>query len=139
MFASLFIFPQPSSRVCRARTIFQLIGLGLIALAEAAPATAAPLCKPALTFQQVNFSPINYETMRRQWTASLSVDGASCSATSGRFEILFVLWSETAQDDEFTRAFTWTPGLTAVAVDVAAHEAIGGYSLQNIATCPCRE
>jgi len=28
------------------------------------------------------------------------------------------------------------PGLTAVAVDVTAHEAIGGYRLQNIATCP---
>jgi hypothetical protein len=139
MFASLFVFPQPSSRVRPARTVLWCIAFGLIALANAAPATAAPLCRPALAFQQVGFSPMDFETMRRRWTATLSVDGSPCAATSGRFEILFALWSETAQDDEFIRAFTWTAGLTAVAVDVAAHEAIGGYRLQNIATCPCRE
>jgi hypothetical protein len=136
MFASLFVSPQPSSRVWPARTVLQRVALGSMALAEA---MAAPSCKPALAFRQVSFSPINHETMRRRWTATLSVDGSPCAATSGRFEILFALWSETAQDDEFIRAFTWTAGLTAVAVDVAAHEAIGGYRLQNIATCPCRE
>ena len=139
MFASLFVSPRNSSRVSRARTILRCSAFGLIALAGIAPATAAPLCAPALAFQQVGFSPINYETMRRRWTATLSVDAAPCAATSGHFEILFGLWSETSLDDEFIQAFTWVPGVTAVAVDVAAHEAIGGYRLQNVATCPCRQ
>ena len=85
MFASLFVFPQPSSRAWRARAILWCIASGLIALADAAPTTAAPPCRPALAFQQVSFSPINYETMRRQWTATLPVDGAPGATTSGRF------------------------------------------------------
>jgi hypothetical protein len=139
MFASRLVFPRPSSRVGPACTILRCVAFGSIALAGIAPATAAPLCKPALAFQKVGFSPIDLETMRRRWTATLSVDASPCATTSGRFEILFVQWSETAPDDEFVRALTWTPGMTAVAVDVAAHEAIGGYRLQNVATCPCRE
>jgi hypothetical protein len=139
MFASLFVSSQLSSRVRPARAILWCIAFGLIALAGTAPATAALLCKPALAFQEIGFSPIDFETMRRRWTARLSVDGSPCATTSGRFEILFALWSETAQDGEFIRAFDWLPGLTTVAVDVAAHEAIGGYRLQHIAPCPCRE
>jgi hypothetical protein len=139
MFASFFVSPELLSRVRRACTLFQCIALGSIALADTGQAMAAKLCKPALAFQHVGFSPINFETMRRRWTATLSVDASPCATTSGDFEILFVLWSETAQDDEFIRAFDWKPGLAAVAVDVAAHEAIGGYTLWSIATCPCRE
>jgi hypothetical protein len=135
MFASLFVSPQPSSRIWPARAVLQCVALGSMALAEA---MAAPSCKPALAFRQVSFSPINHETMRRRWTATLSVDGSRCATATGRFEILFVLWSETAQDDEFIQAFDWARGVT-VAVDVAAHEAIGGYALQDVAPCPCRE
>jgi len=139
MFASLFASLQCPPRVWRALTILPCIALGVIVLADAAQATAAPPCKPALAFQQVSFSPINFETMQRRWTTILSVDAAPCATTSGGFEILFVLWSETAPDDEFIRAFTWTPGSTVVAIDLTADEAIGGYWLQSIATCPCRE
>jgi hypothetical protein len=139
MFASLFAFLRSSSRVRRALKAFWCLASGLIALAGAAQATAAPLCKPALAFRQVSFSPINYETMQRRWSATLSVDASSCASASGRFEILFALWSETAPDDDLIQTFTWTPGLTAVAVDVTANEAIGRYWLQNVATCPCRE
>src|SRR5262249_28917775 len=55
---------------------------------------------------------------------------------SGRFEILFALWSETAPDDEFVRAYAWTPGVMEVTVELAAHEAIGAYWLQSIGSCP---
>ena len=130
MFASLFASLQCPSRVWRALTIPVAIVSGWI---------ATPLCRPALAFQHVSFSPINYETMQRRWSATLLVDASPCATTSGRFEILFALWSETALDDEFIRTFTWTPGLTVVAVDLTADEAIGGYSVQNISTCPCRE
>ena len=139
MFASQLIPPQPSSRIWRARTILQCSAFGLISLAGTAQATTAPLCKPALAFQQVSFSPIDFETMQRRWTATLLVDASPCATPSGRFEILFALWSETAPDDDFIRAFTWTPGLMVVAVDLTAEEAIGGYWLHSIAPCSCRE
>lgn len=137
MFASHLSYQTPSlERVLKA---FRCLAFGLIALVAATPATAAPLCKPALAFQHVSFSPIDYETMQRRWSATLSVDASPCATTSGRFEILFALWSETAPDDDLIRTFTWTPGATTATVDVAAHEAIGRYWLQTIAPCPCRK
>jgi hypothetical protein len=139
MFASLFIFPNSSSGAGRAGAILQALTLGLFALANATQAVAAPVCRPALAFRQVSFSPINLETMQRRWAATLSVDASRCATASGSFEILFTLWSETAFDDDFVRAFVWTPGLTEISVDVTANEAIGGYWLQGIGPCPCRE
>jgi len=139
MFASLFVFPKSSSRLAHTRTILRCTAFGLSALACAAQATAAPTCQPQLAFRQVSFSPINYETMQRRWSATLSVDASGCASASGRFQILFGLWSETAPDDDFVRPFTWTPGLMEVAVDVTANEAIAGYRLQNVSSCPCRE
>jgi hypothetical protein len=114
------------------------VALASIALASVAPAIAAPLCKPALAFREVHLSAIDLETMQRRWEAALSVDASSCATASGSFEILFTLWSETAPDDAFTRAFVWVPGRTGVTVDLAAGEAIGGYWLQGIGPCPCR-
>ena len=106
------LFPLNPHRVFGLRVpSFGALASGLIALAATAPATAAPLCKPALAFRQVSFSPIDLETMRRRWTATLSVDASRCATTSGRFEILFVLWSETAPDDELIRAFDVDAGL----------------------------
>jgi hypothetical protein len=93
---------------------------------------------PALEFQRVTFSPIDYRTMQRYWAAVLAVDASSCATTSGPFEILFDLLSETAPDDNFTRSFSWTPGTTNIAVDLMAQEWIDGYRL-SIATCPCHD
>ena len=128
MFASPFASPMLRSAA-----------LVLCALACATQATAADVCKPQLAFRQVNFSPINYETMERRWSATLSVDASRCATTSGRFEILFLLMSETAPDDDLTLTFTWAPGLIDVVVDLAANEWFDGYWLQGIASCPCRE
>jgi hypothetical protein len=128
MFASLW-----------ASSMLRSAALGLGALVCAMQATAAPICKPHLAFRQVNFSPINYETMERRWSATLAVDASRCATTSGRFEILFVLMSETAPDDDLTRTFTWAPGLIDVAVDLTANEWFDGYWLQGIAACPCRD
>jgi len=77
--------------------------------------------------------------MERRWSATLSVDASRCDTASGRFEILFLLMSETAPDNDLARAFTWAPGLIEVAVDVTANEWVDGYWLQGIAACPCRE
>ena len=132
MFASLFASPN-------SRAILRSTTIGLFALAGAVQATAAPVCKPDLAFSQVNFSPINYETMERRWSARLSVDASRCATTSGRFEILFLLMSETAPDNDLTRTFTWAPGRIDVVVDVRANEWMGGYWFRGIASCPCRE
>jgi len=113
--------------------------LVLLLLANLEQAIAAPICKPTLTFRDVHLSPIDLETMQRHWVAALSVDASSCATTSGSFEILFTLWSETALDDELVRVFTWKPGLIEVTVDLAAGEAIGGYWLQGIGPCACRQ
>ena len=134
MFASFC--PDLSSHPGRSCAI-RLVALGLTALANTA--TAAPLCKPSLAFQQVSFSQIDYETMQRRWTATLAVDASSCATPSGRFEIFFELWSETAPDDDFVRAFAWTPVSTVITVDITANEAIGGYTLRSVAACPCRK
>ena len=139
MFASCFASLLPSSRIRSLRAILRCTALGLFVAACATQATAGPVCKPHLAFRQVNFSPINYETMERRWSATLSVDASRCDTASGRFEILFLLMSETAPDNDLARAFTWAPGLIEVAVDVTANEWVDGYWLQGIAACPCRE
>lgn len=128
----------PHHVIQAAHTILRMAALALPLLASLEQAIAAPTCKPALTFRNVRFSPIDLETMQRHWAATLSVDASSCATTSGSFEILFTLWSETAPDDALVRAFTWRPGLIEVTVDLAAGEAIGGYWLQGIGACPCR-
>lgn len=135
MFASLV--SSRRSRRC-ASAMLRIVLLAVIPPAIAVPAMAGPVCRPALAIQRVHFSPIDLETMQRHWAAALSVDASSCATTSGSFEIVFTLWSETAPDDELVRTFTWTPGRIEVAVDLAAGEAFGGYWLQGIGPCPCR-
>jgi hypothetical protein len=137
MFASRDPNLNSPARVRRACAILLSIPLGLSALAFAAQ--AEPVCKPDLAVRKASFSPINYETMRRIWSGTLSVDASDCAIASGSFEILFVLWSETAMDDEVTHSFTWTPGLIDVNVELAAGGAIGGYEIRRIASCPCRK
>ena len=136
MFASL-VTSRTSHRCAGAMP--RAVLLALILSANLAQAMATTVCKPALAIQDVHFSPIDLETMQRHWAAALSVDASSCATTSGAFEIFFTLWSETAPDDELVRTFTWTPGRIAVSVDLAAGEAFGGYWLQGIGPCPCRQ
>ena len=112
---------------------------GCIGLAGIPPAVSGPGCKPVLAFREVQFSKIQPETMERRWTALVSVDASSCATTSGRFDILFSRLKENAPDMDFVERFTWKPGLTEVAVDFWADEAVDGYGLSHVAACPCRE
>jgi hypothetical protein len=105
----------------------------------ASHAAAAPLCKPALAFKEVRFSAIQPETMERHWTASLAVDASQCATTSGRFEILFSRLKENGPEVEFVEPFTWKPTSVEVSVVFWADEAVEGYWLNRIASCPCRE
>jgi hypothetical protein len=105
----------------------------------ASSAAAAPLCKPVLAFKEIRFSAVQPETMERHWTASLSVDASQCATTSGRFEILFSRLKENGPEVEFVEPFTWKSGSMEVSVVFWADEAVEGYWLNRVASCPCRE
>jgi hypothetical protein len=110
-----------------------------IVLANASQAMAAPACKPVLAVTEVRFSEIHLETMLRKWTATVSVDSSRCATQSGRFEILFTRLKENGPEIDFIEPFVWKPGIVDVSVDFWADEAVEGYRLGGIATCPCRD
>jgi hypothetical protein len=112
---------------------------GSVIILLAPRAAAAPLCKPVLAFKEVRFSETHAETMERHWTASLSVDASQCATTSGRFEILFSRLKENGPEVEFVEPFTWKPASVEVSVVFWADEAVEGYWLNRIASCPCRD
>lgn len=46
----------------------------------------------------------------------------------GTLEVVFTQWSEySALDDDDNESFTWSPGVKAISIELAAPEAIGGY------------
>jgi hypothetical protein len=123
--------------------IFGLLAgsIGLISVTQVSPAQAAGLqtCRPALAFKEVRFSEMQPPTMKRKWTAVLSVDASRCATTSGRFGIVFSRLKENGLEIEFQEQFIWEPALVDVSVDFWADEAVEGYWLNNIAACPCRD
>ena len=78
-------------------------------------------------------------TMERKWSAVLSVDASRCATRSGRFGIVFSRQKENGLELEFQEQFTWKPALVEVSVDFWADEAVEGYWLHNVVTCPCRD
>jgi hypothetical protein len=105
----------------------------------ASAVTAAPVCKPVIGFRDVQFSPVQRETMERRWTALMWADASSCKTVSGRFEITLSRLKENAPDIDFVEPFTWKPGSFEISVDFWADEAVDGYWLHRIDTCPCRD
>ena len=132
MFASFFYLPDDLWVRVRAGTLALL-------LAGVSQVVAAPACKPILAIKDVQFSEINLETMLRKWTATVSVDASRCATESGRFEIMFTRLKENAPEIDLVEPFVWEPGIVDVSVDFWADEAVEGYRLGGIATCPCRE
>ena len=117
--------------------IFGLLAAG-IALVGVTQASAQRTCKPALAFKEVRFSEMRPPTLERRWTAVLSVDATGCTATSGRFEIIFSRLKEIGPDLQFREQFTWSGPSVEISVDFSADEAVAGYRLDNILPCPCR-
>ncbi|SRR5713101_4719097 len=118
--------------------VFGLLA-GSIGLVSVTQAVAQPTCKPALAFKEVRFSAMQPPTMERKWTAILSVDASRCATTSGRFGIVFSRLKENGLEIDFQERFMWKPALVEVSVDFWADEAVGGYWLNNVAACPCRD
>jgi hypothetical protein len=102
-------------------------------------ASGRKMCKPTLVFKQVRFSEMQPPTLKRKWTAVLSVDASRCKTNSGRFGIIFVRLIEGAPEIAFQEQFVWRPASVTVSVDFAADEAVDRWWLSEIAACPCRK
>jgi hypothetical protein len=86
---------------------------------------AQQVCKPTLAFKEVKFSKMQPPTLKRTWTAVVSVDASRCAANStGHFEIVFSRLKEMGPDNEFQEQFKWQSPLVRVAVDFWADEAV---------------
>jgi hypothetical protein len=75
--------------------------------------------------------------LERTWTLAFSVDASRCGTSSGSFSILFTLWKENAPDTDYIETFQWSPGLHVISKEFWADEAVGAYTLNDIAPCPC--
>ena len=133
MFAGFFV---SSSHAFWPRAGTAAIAALLIATTQT---LAGQVCKPVIAFKTTCFSAMRPPTMERRWNAILSVDASRCATTSGRFEVLFSRLKENGPEVEFTEPFVWTPGVTEIALDFWADEAVEGYRLGRVAACPCRD
>jgi len=113
-------------------------------LAGAAWLTSVPqvlgqqVCKPTLAFKEVQFSEMQPPTLKRTWTAVVSVDPSRCAANStGHFEIVFSRLKEIGPEIEFREQFKWVPPLVKVTVDFWADEAVERYRIDNVSPCSC--
>ena len=109
----------------------------LLPLLSPLPANAEALCRPTVELENVQFSKVT--NLKRYWTAAVNVDASKCSASSGLFSIRFHQWSETGPDIEFTEPFIWERGENTVRVEFWADEAVGRYTVADIAFCRCKD
>jgi hypothetical protein len=100
-------------------------------------ANAEALCRPTVELGNVQFSKV--VNLKRYWTANVNVDASKCSASSGFFSIRFLRWSESGPDIEFAEPFIWQEHERTVGVEFWADEAVGRYSIADVALCRCRD
>jgi len=111
---------------------------GIIGLISVTQAVGQQPCRPALAVNEVQFSQMQPPTLKRTWTAVVSVDASRCAAnSSGTFEIVFTRLKETAPELDFREQFAWLPPAVNIAVDFAADEAVQRYWIDNITPCAC--
>jgi hypothetical protein len=111
---------------------------GIVGLISVTQAVGQQACQPALAVKEVKFSQMQPPTLKRTWTAVVSVDASHCAANStGTFEIVFTRLSETAPDFEFRERFVWQPPAVNVVVNFAADEAVQRYRIDNVTPCAC--
>ncbi len=110
----------------------------LIATIGVARAAGPQQCKPVLAVNDVRFSQMQPPTLKRTWSASVSVDASACQAnSSGSFDIVFTRTSELGPDLEFTERFPWRVPAVEVTVDFWAYEAVQQFRVENITSCVC--
>lgn len=112
---------------------------GIIGLISVTQAVGQEPCRPALAVKDVQFSQMQPPTLKRTWSAVVSVDASHCAAnSSGTFAIVFTRLKETAPELDFREQFAWLPPAVNIAVDFAADEAVQRYRIDNITPCACR-
>lgn len=113
---------------------------GIIGLVGVTQTVGQQSCRPALEVKKIQFSEMQPPTLKRTWTAVVSVDASHCAANStGHFEIVFTRLKETGPDLDFRERFAWQPPAVNVAVDFAADEAVQRYRIDNITPCACAD
>ena len=98
---------------------------------------AEPICKPTIAFIEARYAAMKLPKLERTWTLAFSVDASRCATSSGSFSILFRVWKENAPDTEYAESFQWVSGLNVIAKEFWADEAVGAYTVTDIAPCRC--
>ena len=106
-------------------------------LMDATPNRAQPVCEPTIVFTEAHYAPMKPPKLERIWTVAFTVDASRCVTTSGSFSILFTVWKENAPDIAYVETFQWIPDLNVVSKEFWADEAVGAYTVNDIAPCPC--
>jgi len=106
-------------------------------LMAATPSWAEPVCKPTIVFTEARYAEMKLPKLQRTWTAAFSVDASRCATSSGSFSILFRVWKENAPDIEYAESFQWLSGLNVIAKEFWVDEAVGAYTVNNVAPCRC--
>jgi hypothetical protein len=111
---------------------------GIIGFVGVTQAVGQEPCRPSLAVKEVQFSQMQPPTLKRTWTAVVSVDASRCAAnSSGTFAIVFTRLKETAPELDFREKFAWLPPAVNIAVDFAADEAVQRYRIDTITPCAC--
>ena len=108
-----------------------------LVLMGATPNWAQPVCKPAIAFTEAHYAPMKLPKLERTWTVTFTVDASRCATSSGSFSILFMVWKENAPDTEYVETFQWIAHSNVISKEFWADEAVGTYTVNDIAPCPC--
>jgi hypothetical protein len=108
-----------------------------VILMATVPSWAEPVCKPSIIVTDVRYPAMKLPRLQRTWTATFTVDASRCATSSGSFSILFRIWKENAPDTEYAESFQWISGSTVIAREFWVDEAVGTYTINDIAPCRC--
>jgi len=108
-----------------------------LASMDATPNWAQPVCEPTIAFTEAHYATMKLPKLERTWSVAFTVDASRCATSSGSFSILFAVWKENAPDTEYVETFQWTRGLNVISKEFWADEAVGAYTVTDIAPCTC--
>ena len=111
---------------------------GLFGIAGLAQAQGQQICRPMLQLKNVQFSPMQPKTLRRTWTAVVSVDTSRCAANaSGSFDLGYTRLQEIGPDADLRERMTWRAPSVKVELEFAGTEAVGRSWIENVSACEC--
>jgi hypothetical protein len=119
--------------VIRAFAVFGLVQSGVTDV------FAQGTCRPSMALAEPHYTPMKLPKLERTWSLAFTVDASRCATSSGTFAILFTVFNENAPDIEFVETFNWTPHLNVISKEFWADEAVGAYTVKEIAPCPCSD